>query len=600
MSADRIQGTDGVRRPVALHDDPRVAGMTPLEAFEERGFITDRFLELYTYAYVSMLDYPGEIVIGWDPRDPGGRFTGAAVRGIRKAGADAIVVGICPTPAVALYLVWRDATAAFMVTASHNFRDQNGVKIFRGPHALKLFPEDDVELTARVRELDYDRDVAARPEHGGRVDAAAEARAVFHDFHLDPRNSWLPAGETLGDFPLVVDTANGAMSGIAGEVLRALHGGDVVEVNVDTASGEVNRKSGVADLEGVPEIERGAPRFAEHKAVQLLFANGGKAAIFDADGDRFYRLDNDEASDRVLVLSGDETAVHQARHFAPPAPGTLYVNTVESDLNAARAAREMGYTPVLTGVGDKWVLRQAADDPERYGIGSEETGHNISRGFVTTRAGKQAMVFLGNGLKSALNTFTATRGLAPRAAHRPFPPGFKKTFYAYYTRKELLAPGNDLFAGVAAVIARACTLGPTVEQPRPEEPDMLYLAVRDDAGNQRAGIFVRNSGTEEKTGINVRGAREDAEALTIIGEAAILYLAGAMKDGNHPMAQAERAVLGALADGPRPASALPVPKGVHAERLLEELANKEKVIRLRADGTYERTALGARILETWR
>ena len=31
-----------------------------------------------------------------------------------------------------------------------------------------------------------------------------------------------------------------------------LHGGEVIEVNADTASGEVNRKSGVADLEGVP------------------------------------------------------------------------------------------------------------------------------------------------------------------------------------------------------------------------------------------------------------------------------------------------------------------------------------------------------------
>ena len=31
-----------------------------------------------------------------------------------------------------------------MITASHNFRDQNGIKVFYGPHALKLFPDDDV------------------------------------------------------------------------------------------------------------------------------------------------------------------------------------------------------------------------------------------------------------------------------------------------------------------------------------------------------------------------------------------------------------------------------------------------------------------------
>ena len=67
----------------------------------------------------------------------------------------------------------------------------------------------------------------------------------------------------------------------------------------------------------------------------------------------------------------------------------MYINTVESDLNAARAAQAMGYTSVLTGVGDKWILKQAAKHPDRYGIGSEETGHNISRGVLKTRAGDE-------------------------------------------------------------------------------------------------------------------------------------------------------------------------------------------------------------------
>jgi phosphoglucosamine mutase len=597
MSIDRIQGTDGIRRPVALASDPRVRGLTPQAAFLEEGLITEEFVELYAYAYVSGLEQKGEIVIGWDPRDPAGDFTGAAVRGIRKAGAAAVAVGICPTPGVALYLVWRGAAAAFMVTASHNFRDQNGIKIFRGGHALKLFPEDDRALTRRVLALDYARDVAPRAETGGRIDAGEEARDVFRRFHLDPRNSWLADGESLGDFPLVVDAANGAMSGIAADVLRALHGGEVVEVNQDTASGDVNRQSGVADLEGVPEIARGERRFAGHKAVQLLFERGGKAAVFDADGDRFYRLDHDRESDTILVLSGDETAVHQARYLAPPAPGTLYINTVESDLNAARAAQALGYAPVLTGVGDKWVLEQAAKDPVRYGIGSEETGHNVSRGHLTTRAGEDVEVFVGNGLKSALNTFVATRGLSPRDAHRPFEPGFKRTFYVYYTDKGKLFEESPVFRGVAGVIERECTLGPTTPQPRPEERDMLYLAVHD-GERQRAGIFVRNSGTEEKTGVNVRGAREDGDELSRIGEAAVLFLAREMKDVHHPMARAEKAVLQALAGGPRARDELPIPPGIHAERLLEEMANKEKVIRACPDG-FERTELGRRMLEAW-
>jgi hypothetical protein len=127
---------------------------------------------------------------------------------------------------------------------------------------------------------------------------------------------------------------------------------------------------------------------------------------------------------------------------------------------------------------------------------------------------------------------------------------------------------------------------------------MLYLAVHDPGGRQRAGIFVRNSGTEEKTGVNVRGAREDGDELVRIGEAALLYLARHMKDVDHPMARAERAVLEALGAGPCARDELPIPDGVHAERLLEEMANKEKVIRAGPNG-YERTELGQRMLEVW-
>jgi len=118
-------------------------------------------------------------------------------------------------------------------------------------------------------------------------------------------------------------------------------------------------------------------------------------------------------------------------------------------------------------------------------------------------------------------------------------------------------------------------------------------------GDQRAGVFVRNSGTEEKTGVNVRGALEDSGALMEMAEKAVLYLARTMKDHSHPMARAERAILDALSGGPLPESALPVPDAVSKERLLQEMANKEKVIQLGADGTYERTELGARMLEAW-
>jgi len=45
----------------------------------------------------------------------------------------------------------------------------------------------------------------------------------------------------------------------------------------------------------------------------------------------------------------------------------------------------------------------------------------------------------------------------------------------------------------------------------------------------RGCVFVRNSGTEDKTGINVRGSINDSERLIYIGERVMEYLIPEMK-----------------------------------------------------------------------
>ncbi|MFQ5483599.1 MAG: hypothetical protein ACE5ER_12675, partial [Nitrospinaceae bacterium] len=130
----RLQGTDGLRRDVL----PQVEfpGRTPQQVFLNHGVITEEFLERYAFAHVSLLMQRGlaepgaAFVVGWDPRDPEGLFTEAVVRGVLKTGANAWVAGRIPTPGVAMYMLAHKAAGGFMVTASHNPREQNGVKIF--------------------------------------------------------------------------------------------------------------------------------------------------------------------------------------------------------------------------------------------------------------------------------------------------------------------------------------------------------------------------------------------------------------------------------------------------------------------------------------
>ena len=154
MAITRIQGTDGIRGPVGFSENSSYLG--PMETFLNEGILTEELFELYTYSFCQELLNTGFAesndiaVIGWDPRDSSGRFNQAAVNGIRKAGMTATVVDTLPTPAISMYQLKVGAACGFVLTASHNRADQNGIKIFLGHSNLKLLPEDDKRLTNSV------------------------------------------------------------------------------------------------------------------------------------------------------------------------------------------------------------------------------------------------------------------------------------------------------------------------------------------------------------------------------------------------------------------------------------------------------------------
>lgn len=660
----RIQGTDGIRREVRPSTDPALRGLTPQQAFLEKGVITDAFMECYAHAHATQVlktrrsKTRTAFVVGWDPRDVSGLFTEAVIRGVRKAGADAWVLGVVPTPLVPLYMQYAQAGGGFMVTASHNPKDQNGIKTFLAWRGMKLLPENDIALT---RALLNAPPIQNKPLKGARVDRRDDALSLFLRFSLDPENSWITGPDPLRRIVLVVDPARGSLTKIAASAFRRAGFGRVIEVN-GRLDGNVNRHSGVADLEGHKIIPADAIRpnaaFARHKAVCKLFELGRKhreeilnatrrvaGAVFDADGDRFYRLDYDPFRDRLIVSSGDETAYMQARYLvdrdAARYRSTAYIHTVESDLNTGLAAERLGLRRHLAAVGDKWILLRIAwltlaarldrlqgprktalkkkldalkqsdrfdvsrfealekeidraetqrpagngDEPLHVplAVGSEETGHNITLGRLNTADGRRIPVFCGNGLKSALNTFAATesllahqspQGYAAKIA-KPFPPGFKATLYAYYVRQREFFNGSAVWSRVQRLLrAAAREHGYACKTVTfREDPDMLYLALTSPA-NTPAAVFVRNSGTENKIGINLRGAKKDAGTLRRIGDRAVKLLFQVLKDEAHHCYKVELDLLSRIAGKPLPESQV---TDSEEQRVLHEMGRQNLV-----------------------
>jgi phosphoglucosamine mutase len=213
---NRLQGTDGVRREIRFSKDSECIGHTPLKIFLEKGWITEEFMELYAYCYVKNQQRSKlvsskniEIVIGWDPRDPSGNFTEAVVRGVRKAGGKALVLGVVATPLVPLFMLYEGADGGIMVTASHNPEDQNGIKIFLPYHGVKPLPADDAHLTQSLLKQKFNL-IKNTSLKGGKTDCRKKALELFQHFSLLPENSWLKSSSALNALTLIVDPAYGS------------------------------------------------------------------------------------------------------------------------------------------------------------------------------------------------------------------------------------------------------------------------------------------------------------------------------------------------------------------------------------------------------
>jgi hypothetical protein len=220
-------------------------------------------------------------------------------------------------------------------------------------------------------------------------------------------------------------------------------------------------------------------------------------------------------------------------------------------------------------------------------------------GWLDTENRIRLPVFFGNGLKSALNTFAATSYLTQnktvRAGYdyleKPFPPGFKRTYYVYYVVKELFHAKSSLWKRVKNLLFHeGKKLGYLCAATDfREDPDMLYVTLtpRPGAKSKPGAVFVRNSGTENKIGVNLRGDPQDAQKLQSLGECVTRLLFSTLKDRNNILYKIEMEILRQLMTiGKHEAS-------VNAEtRVLREMAKQglvqttPKGFRLSLEGTW--------------
>lgn len=294
------------------------------------------------------------ILIGKDTRISGYMFESALEAGLVAAGADVMLLGPMPTPAIAYLTRTFQADAGIVISASHNPHYDNGFKFFSGKGS-KL--PDEVELM--IEELLDQPMTVVDSAQLGKVSRINDAAGRYIEFC----KSSVPSSTSFAGLKLVIDCAHGAAYKVAPSVFREL-GAQVSVLSAQPNGLNINDNCGSTHVDTLQ-----AEVLAQHADIGIAF---------DGDADRVLMVDHTGA-----LVDGDELLYIIARDLQ--ARGKLQggvVGTLMSNLGLELGLAELGIPFVRAKVGDRYVMAELGE--REWQLGGENSGHLICYQHTTT------------------------------------------------------------------------------------------------------------------------------------------------------------------------------------------------------------------------
>ncbi|MBM7063063.1 phosphoglucosamine mutase [Pseudomonas sp. UL073] len=294
------------------------------------------------------------VLIGKDTRISGYMFESALEAGLSAAGADVMLLGPMPTPAIAYLTRTFQAQAGIVISASHNPHDDNGIKFFSGK-GTKL--PDEVELM--IEELLDAPMTVVESAQLGKVSRINDAAGRYIEFC----KSSVPTNTSFAGLKLVIDCAHGAAYKVAPSVFREL-GAQVTVLAAQPNGLNINDQCGSTHIAALQ--------------AEVVAQRADLGIAFDGDADRVLMVDHTGA-----VVDGDELIYIIASDLQ--ARGTLVggvVGTLMSNLGLELALGKLGIPFVRANVGDRYVIAELLE--RGWQLGAENSGHLVCFQHTTT------------------------------------------------------------------------------------------------------------------------------------------------------------------------------------------------------------------------
>ncbi len=303
----------------------------------------------FASAFGTLLDSPGPVVVGRDPRASGVMLREGVIAALLACGHDVIDLGVVSTPIIQHAIRRLDAAGGISIGASHNAAEWNALK-FLGARGTYLSTAEAGELLDiyHLKKFSF-----VEWDHLGKL--------RFEEDAIDPYLDELAAAfdfDRLRGFKVVADCCNGTSS----LILRRLNerfGFGFILINAKTEGAafahEPSTSSRILDLQLAP-------------LLRPLGADAG--FLFDADSDRVAL-----ATEEGKPVSEEMIFPMLADHLLPRGPGKLVITNLSTTALVDHVAARHGGRVVRVPVG-----RQAFTDalstyrPDQIALAGEGTG----------------------------------------------------------------------------------------------------------------------------------------------------------------------------------------------------------------------------------
>jgi len=275
-------------------------------------------------------------VVAKDTRVSGDMIEDALVAGLVSCGVEVFLADMVPTPVCAFAAKALGADVGFMLTASHNPPQYNGIKVFKADLSYTDADQDSVE------KIVSDSNFALADWRALGSTTTTDAKKVYMDMVLNSvslKKKW----------HVVVDPGCGASYSVAPMMLKAL-GCKVTALNAQPDGHFPARKS-EPNAESLQDLAA---------VVKALGADIGIA--FDGDADRVAFIDENGS----FVNFDRSLAAYGALALKCNGGGTVVTN-VEASMCVETMAEKYGGKVVRTRVGDIYISEAIKRDSAVFG-----------------------------------------------------------------------------------------------------------------------------------------------------------------------------------------------------------------------------------------